>query len=196
MTDDRCFCPAVLLFHCFRGAHTTTQNTWTTISFVRKTKKKNGSCRCSTIRRQTTVAAECWIFFFFKYFLSEWFSHNYIEVCFARDGRTGKKAIWNGLSLKRRNRTVSLFSLIWRHRRFLFVFCFSLFFWWWLWNNFGLFKKVNAAVCVCVCLSVLSLRARGKRRKTSRGRYGRNSNVAPLKNQPLKKAGFDSHERI
>lgn len=67
MTDDRCFCPAVLLFHCFRGAHTTTQNTRTTISFVRKT-KKNGSCRCSTMRRQTTVAAECWIFFFFNIF--------------------------------------------------------------------------------------------------------------------------------
>lgn len=194
MTDDRCFCPAVLLFHCFRGAqHTTTQNTRTTISFVRKT-KKNGSCRCSTMRRQTTVAAKCWIFFFFIYFLSEWFSHNYIEVCFARDGRTGKKSDmkWFITEAQKPN----IFSLIWRHRRFLFVFCFSLFFWWWLWNNFGLFKKVNAAVCVCVCLSVLSLRARGKRRKTSRGRYGRNSNVAPLKNQPLKKAGFDSHERI
>jgi hypothetical protein len=50
-------------------------------------------------------------------------------------------------------------------------------------------KGQRRGMCVC------ELRAR-ESAETSRGRCGRNSNVAPLKNQPLKKAGFDSHERI
>ena len=57
-------------------------------------------------------------------------------------------------------------------------------------------KKKGQRRGMCACVSVCeSLRAR-ESAETSRGRCGRNSNVAPLKNQPLKKAGFDSHERI